>query len=344
MSPRELPIPPHFAPDRVAEIWNIPYQQTAERAKIWARDHTILPAANDGLRVCLLAIDVQNTFCIPGFELFVQGRSGNGAVEDNRRLCEFIYRNLNYITTIAPTLDTHSFMQIFHPIFLVDKRGDHPEPFTRVSTADIERGIWKFNPDTCSSLGISSEYGQRHLRHYAQALAAEGRHNLTVWPYHAMLGGIGHALVASVEEAIFFHGVARRTQPEVRMKGQDPLTEHYSALLPEVLVGPDDDSIASKDQDFMNSLWLYDALFIAGQAKSHCVASTIADLLHSARSQGRNLASKVYLLEDCMSPVVLPGVVDFTDQANDRFEEFSKAGMHIVCSTDPLSEWPELEF
>ena len=128
------------------------------------------------------------------------------------------------------------------------------------------------------------------------------------------------------------------------MKGQDPLTEHYSALLPEVLVGPDDDSIASRERDFMHSLWLYDAVFIAGQAKSHCVASTISDLLDSGRLQDQNLASKVYLLEDCMSPVVLPGVVDFTDQASERFEEFSQAGMHIVRSTDPIAEWPDLDF
>ena len=41
---------------------------------------------------CLLLVDVQNTFCIPGYELFVGGQSGNGAVEDNMRLCQFIYR------------------------------------------------------------------------------------------------------------------------------------------------------------------------------------------------------------------------------------------------------------
>lgn len=47
--------------------------------------------------MCLLLIDVQNTFCIPSFELFVGGQSGTGAVEDNRRLCEFIYRNLELL-------------------------------------------------------------------------------------------------------------------------------------------------------------------------------------------------------------------------------------------------------
>ena len=64
-----------------------------------------------------MLIDVQNTFCIPDFELYVGGRSGRGAVEDNTRLCEFIYRNLGNITHITATMDTHMTMQVFHAIF-----------------------------------------------------------------------------------------------------------------------------------------------------------------------------------------------------------------------------------
>ena len=72
-------------------------------------------------RVGLVAVDVQNTFCTPGFELFVAGRSGHGALDDTPRLCEFVYRNLDAITQIVPTLDTHQAVQIFHPVFLVDE-------------------------------------------------------------------------------------------------------------------------------------------------------------------------------------------------------------------------------
>ena len=49
-----------------------------------------------------------------------------------------------------------------------------------------------------------------HLRAYVEALAAGGKYDLTIWPFHAMLGGIGHALVSAVEEALFFHAIARR--------------------------------------------------------------------------------------------------------------------------------------
>ena len=153
------------------------------------------PAAGDPFRLCLLAVDVQNTFCIPGFELFVAGRSGTGAVDDNRRLCEFVYRNLGTITQIVPSLDTHHAMQVFHAIWLVDEHGNHPAPYTLVSAEDVEAGRWRMNPAVAEALGIDAGYAQRHLAHYTRRLAEGGKYDLTVWPYHAMLGGIGHALV-----------------------------------------------------------------------------------------------------------------------------------------------------
>ena len=114
----QLPIPTFFNPQTVGEVWRVPYQQRAIEARDWANQYHITPASQDQKQICLLLIDVQNTFCIPEFELFVGGKTGRGAVEDNVRLCEFIYRHLHLITEICPTLDTHLAMQIFHSIFL----------------------------------------------------------------------------------------------------------------------------------------------------------------------------------------------------------------------------------
>ena len=63
-------------------------------------------------------------------------------------------------------------------------------------------------------------------------------------------------------------------------------------------------------------------VIIAGQAKSHCVAWTIDDLLKSIRMSDNRLAEKVYLLEDCMSPVVIPDVIDYTEEANRAFAHY----------------------
>jgi nicotinamidase-related amidase len=283
----------------------------------------------------LLIIDAQNTFCLPEFELFVGGRSGSGAVDDNLRLCEFIYRNLNAITTIAPTMDTHTAMQIFHPIFWINEAGEHPLPAaTSITLEEVQQGIWKVNPAVAHSIANGNYSAlQKHALHYVQKLSEDGKYPLTIWPYHSMLGGIGHALVSAVEEAIFFHSIARNSQALFEIKGGNPLTENYSVLRPEVLDGPDGDSIAQKNASFIDKLLGFDAIIIAGQAKSHCVAWTIDDLLTEILARDRKLAKKVYLLEDCTSPVVVPGVVDFTEQADAAFQRFAAAGMNVVKST-----------
>ena len=335
----ELQIPRHFDPKRVGEVWRVPYQQRADEAQAWADEHGLRPALEDGFRICLVAVDVQNTFCIPGFELFVAGRSGTGAVDDSRRLCEFLYRNLGSITAIIPTLDTHRAMQIFHAAWLVDAEGRHPEPYTLVTPEDVASGRWRVNPAATESAGVEADYAQRQLLEYTLKLAERGKYNLTVWPYHAMLGGIGHALVPAIEEAIFFHTIARSSQPAFQVKGDNPLTEHYSIFGPEITEGPEGITIAGTNELLIQQLSLYDAIVVAGQAKSHCVAWTIDDLLEGDDARERALAPRTYLLEDCTSPVVVPGM-DYTEKADAAFDRFAAAGMHVVRSTEPIESWP----
>ena len=336
-----LPLPPHYDPSRVGEVWRVAYEDRAREAPAWAAAHGVGPASEDAVRIALLAVDVQNTFCIPGFELYVGGRSGTGAVDDNRRLAEFLYRNLAAITQIFPSLDTHHAMQIFHAIWLVDAGGAHPDPYTLVSPEDVADGRWQVNPAVADEVGIDLDYAQRHLVHYTRALARSGKYDLTVWPYHAMLGGIGHALVSAVEEAVFFHGIARSSRPDFQVKGDHSLTEHYSMLGPEVTEGPDGEQLAGKNTALIARLLTFDAVVVAGQAKSHCLAWTIDDLLADDLVRER-LARRTYLLEDCTSAVVVPGVVDYTDEADAAFARFAEAGMHVVRSTDPIEDWPDL--
>ena len=338
MNTSNLPIPSFFNSQKVDEIWKVDYERRATDAKAWAQKYRLQPAANDTYRVSLILVDIQNTFCIPGFELYVRGRSGIGAVEDNRRLCEFIYRNLDKITEITLTLDTHQAMQIFHPIFLVDESGGHPAAFTQITSDDIMKGKWKFNPNIASSLQINPEVGQKHMEYYVEQLAKNSKYDLTIWPYHAMFGGIGHALVPAIEEVVFFHSIARISQPDFSIKGFNPLTEHYSAIGPEILKNFRGEELAKKDKRFIKKLKSFDAMIIAGQAKSHCLTSTIRDLLSDISSEDESLARQVYLLEDCTSPVVIPGVIDYTDQANEAYMRFAEAGMNLVRSTDPILE------
>jgi nicotinamidase-related amidase len=157
-----------------------------------------------------------------------------------------------------------------------------------------------------------------------------------------MVGGIGHALVSAVEEAVFFHSIARQAPTRVEIKGQNPLTENYSILRPEVAEDASGEPIALTNRALVDHLLSFDAAIIAGQAKSHCVAWTVEDLLSEIRARDPRLAGRIFLLEDASSPVVVPGVVDFADPADAAYRRFAGAGMHLVRTTDPLETWPAL--
>ena len=335
MSYKTFKLPKHYDPSKADNVFQVAYQNLEADATEYRKDNNVQIAATDKYKIGLMVIDAQNTFCTPGYELYVQG-----AEKDNKRLSKFIYENLGYISKVFPTMDTHTAYQIFHTAFFQDAQGNHPAPMTMITTDDIRSGKWEVNPGAAAGLGVSYTALKKHVLHYAEQLEAKGKYALTIWPYHAMLGGVGHALSSIIEEAVFFHSIARSSQAEIEIKGGNPLTENYSVLSPEVLTTADGSPVAQRNAKFIEKLINLDVLIIAGQAKSHCVAWTIDDLLSDIAQKDPALAQKVYLLEDCTSPVVAPGIIDFTEQANEAFKRFAAAGMNIVQSTTPLDQWP----
>jgi nicotinamidase-related amidase len=347
--PRPLPLPPFFQAMN-AESWE--YAPDQQRlfgdAAEWRKMHGITPAASDEKNVHLLLIDVQKDFCFPRGTLYVGGRSGRGALDDSRRIAEFVYRNLNVLTNITTTMDTHYAFQIFSPSFWVD-RGDAPlAPFREITAEEVDRGDVRPNPAVASWL-CSGDYPWlvEQVRFYCRELEKAGKYRLYLWPPHCILGSDGHALVGVLHEARMFHSYARSVQSWAEVKGGNPLTENYSVLRPEVLTRHDGQTLGQKNSGFMKTLLTADAVVIAGQAASHCVMSSIDDLLDEILAQDKQLARKVYVLADCMSAVTVPDgrggfLADFTPQADQALRRFAEAGMHVVRSTEPLATWPEV--
>ncbi len=335
-----LPAPAFFDSASASRVFRVAYDEHAREAKAWAAEHGVSPAASDRSRTALLLVDVQNTFCVPGYELFVGGRSGRGAVEDSSRVASFLYGHLAQITQVVVTLDTHTAVQIFHPVFWVDEAGEHPSPHTVLSLEDIEAGRWRVNPHVAAAVAPRPGFDvEAWARHYVGRLHQGGKYPLVVWPYHAMVGGTGHALVSIVEEAVFFHSIARQSATRVEVKGRNPLTEHYSVLHPEVIEDAAGERIGTINIALIDHLLSFDAVIVAGQAKSHCVAWTVEDLLEEIRTRDPALARRIFLLDDCSSAVVVPGVADFTDPAEEAYRRFAAAGMHRVVSTTPMEDW-----
>lgn len=273
------------------------------------------PADQDRRRTMLLIIDMQVDFCHPQGALYVPG-----ALDDIRRLIEFLYRNAEGITQVTCSLDSHLAFQIFHPAWWVDPDGRRPDPFTIITSEGVRTGRWRplFHD------GWSFDYVQR--------LEREAKKQLTIWPYHAAIGGVGSALDPELWSAVFWHSVARRCQPTWWVKGTDPRTEHYSIVKPEVASegGPP----AGSSRDFIRTIEEVDTLAVAGEAESHCVLETVEDLVEAFHGRPDELA-KIRILTDCMSPVQHPQI-DFQAMARRRFEEFESMGVRRTTSREPL--------
>ncbi len=321
----------------------------AEEAPAYAADNKITKAVNDGKRVALMPIDVQRDFCFPEGTLYVGGRSGTGAIDDSRRLTEFIYREMGSITSIFPTLDTHEAFQIFSPMFWLDENGKPLQPHDMIDgemtimRAGKPAGRATPNPVVAGIVGVPYAWLLKQVQFYCKKVVEgghTGKYMLYIWPEHCILGSEGHNLVGLMQEARLFHSYVRGAQNSPQVKGGNPLTENYSIFGPEVTERYDQKgAIAQRNVSLLKTLLDYDAVIIAGQAASHCVKSSIDDLVKEILVKDKALAQKVYVLRDCTSSVVVPGLVDFTSQAEKALDEYAALGMNIVNSTDPMASW-----
>jgi nicotinamidase-related amidase len=305
-----MTLPPTFYdPQRIGMLF---FPDTA-RIAAEAAAAGLTPAGQDARNVHLLLIDMQVDFCHPNGSLYVPGALG-----DVQRTVEFIYRNAAHITQITCSLDSHLPSQIFSPGWWADADGNHPAPFTIITAQDVQSGHWQPL--------VEPEWS----RAYAARLEQDHKKLLTIWPYHTLIGSIGHMLDPELWSAVFWHSVARQTQPTWMSKGSLPLTEHYSIIQPEVPVPGMPGG--GKNQAFLDELAEADLIVVAGEAMSHCVLETMEDLVDEFGDQPEVLR-KVLFLRNCTSPVVHPEI-DFRAIAAARLAEFERQGVQLVNSAD----------
>ncbi|MCK5796966.1 MAG: nicotinamidase [Deltaproteobacteria bacterium] len=320
-----LPIPSFYDDRRVGEIYLARAAEIEANARSFGKHHAIRPAGQDRFRIAAFGIDAQVGFASPGASLFVPG-----AVEDTQRVLRWLYTNLDQITGLHFSLDTHRIFQIFHPAWWIDAQGAHPAPLTPITVDDVRKGRW---------MAIAHP---RESLEYCEKLEATGKYVLTIWPYHTLLGGVSHALVPALFEASIFHALTRVVQTHFETKGTHAMTENYSVLSPEVreLGGQ---SVGTFNAAFYRMLMDYDRIYVFGQAKSHCVLATLRDIQDQIQATDPGLADKVWILEDAMSSVPappldpLPRELDFPRVADEAMEAFRQAGMHLVTTRDAIT-------
>lgn len=276
-----------------------------------------------GQRVAMMIIDMQIDFCHKHGTLYVPG-----AEDDIRRLIQFILREIEKLTSIFASLDSHLLFQIFYRSWWQLMSRQKPETFTE---------IYKDAPANKHALAKSISDGDIQPTidplwsiEYVETLMKQANKPLCIWPYHTMLGTPGQALDPVLYEILAFHSFARKSQLNFLQKGQIPQTEMYGILSPEVKIPKH--KLGGFNVDFLTMLMKFDKVLVAGQAKSHCVLASLYQIYEYFKND-RDTLSKIYILEDCMSSVQHP-VIDFEKIARDVFDLFRNSGINIVKSVD----------
>lgn len=242
----------------------------------------------------LLVIDPQNDFCDFPADYWGEDSSYTpalavpGAHADMLRLASFIRAAGGLVQDIAITLDSHHHVGIERPTFWKGGDGSPVGPFTQITAADVRAG--KYLPRDADATD--------RVLDYLDKLEAQRRYTLMVWPIHCEIGTWGHNVHPDVRAAYnVWERESLRTVKKV-IKGTSPWTEHYSAVRAEVPL--DDEDHTQTNKDLLAWVDSADVVFIAGEAGSHCVKSTVEHLVEHVP---RELASKLVLLTDCISPV-----------------------------------------
>jgi nicotinamidase/pyrazinamidase len=244
----------------------------------------------------LFIIDPQNDFCDLPEAYWPLGSDGKrvppalpvpGAHADMQRLSTLIDACGAAFADITLTLDSHQHVDIGHPTFWAHADGSAVPPFTQISAADVRAG--RIVPRLAGA--------QARVVDYLEKLEAAGRYTHMVWPVHCEIGAWGNAIHPAVLAAC--NRWEERGVNNVRkvIKGTNPWTEHYSAIMAEVPLA--DDASTGRNDALIAHLDSADEIYIAGEAASHCVKATVE---HLAQSLGESV-HKLVLIEDCMSPV-----------------------------------------
>jgi len=303
-----MALPDFYQPERIGELY-APNVQNATEAGSKA---DISPSRDDTEQVALLLIDMQIDFIHADGALSVPG-----ALEDTRRIVEWIYANTGKITKIYASLDSHIPIQIFSPAWWINSDGEHPQPYTVITSAEVETGDWK------------PLYDAEWSKEYVVRLEEQAKKQLMIWPYHTLLGTPGHNLVPSLYEAIAYHTAARQVQPRMVSKGMIAKTENYSIFEPEVKL--DDLADGGLNKSLLAELTDYDTVYVAGQAKSHCVLESVASVMRLYGDK-RDVISKFRVMVDGMSSVA-HSEIDFEAMATQTFNDFATQGL-VLTSTD----------
>lgn len=276
----------------------------------------------DETKIHLVTIDPQVDFH-PGGLLPIAG-----ADKDAERLAKMVDHHGHKLEDWHITFDLHNQIDVGHRWMWRDKQGKMPKEghdFTymdifTISSEEIKAKEW--NP--------IYEPWDGYFYDYAKKLEEGNRYALTVWPDHCLTILPGCCIYPIIGKAMLDWEIKNNAIVDKVTKGQNWLTEHYSALKAEVpFIGRPDlkingDPNTQMNSKFVNTCKEADWVLYSGQAGSHCLRFTFEDML---KEFGPDKAKNMAIATDLTS-----AVTGFETQMEEFFHEVEQKGVLITTS------------
>lgn len=243
-----------------------------------------------------------------------------GADEDMKRAAAYLMQYPHHYDAIVVTLDTHPADHIAHAIRWRNSEGECPSPFTVITSADYEAGLWRAaNEDDAPWQG-----------EYLKLLEMTGRVH-TIWPTHGVEGHVQHEVYHPLRKALRAWQIATGKKVQFIKKGMHRDTEQFGVFAADVPIeGAPETSVNMELVDYINS---FDIINVFGEASSHCVMDSVKQFMDNVNFTDW---SKITVFRDCMSPVAAVTdpetgevIVDFPAQADAWFAELVDQGVLV---------------
>lgn len=313
------PVPTLYHPD---DVFADAYAPRIAQFASEGQHAGLRPASKDKRKVALLEIDNQWDFIHPTGTLAVAG-----AQADTGRLINFLYKNAEEITSIYASLDSHFDIMIFFSTWWrYQDDGSHPAPFTIISLNNKGEAV------DHDGRVLLPQVDPLWSMTYLKKLAEQGDEALVIWPYHTMVGSLGHMMMPALSEAHAFYSAARRSQINFLFKGMIPQSENYGIFGPEVTYP--NHPMGGLNTQILDVVAGHDLIYVAGQAKTHCVLKSAKQMVRYFKNQP-DVIAKMRFMRDCTSPVLHPQV-DFNAIADAELAKMEQLGVVFVNSTDPI--------